>query len=183
MFFRMIRGALFRQKGKMLMIAFTIALGASLATAMLNVMMDVGDKVNQELKTYGANITVVPKENSVLDELYEVDGEEIQSAYLREDELGKIKTIFWAFNIVDFSPFIDTTVTLDNGSEVKLTGTWFNHHLDLPTGETLNTGVTNLRNWWDIESGVWLDEQAAGGTQGVMVGTQLAKDAGIAARL
>ncbi|MBR1811062.1 MAG: ABC transporter permease [Clostridia bacterium] len=181
MFFRMIRGALFRQKGKMLMIAFTIALGASLATAMLNVMMDVGDKVNQELKTYGANITVVPKENSVLDELYEVDGEEIQSAYLREDELGKIKTIFWAFNIVDFSPFIDTTVTLDNGSEVKLTGTWFNHHLDLPTGETLNTGVTNLRNWWDIESGVWLDEQAAGGTQGVMVGTQLAKDAGISA--
>ena len=117
----------------------------------------------------------------MLDELYEVDGEEIQSAYLREDELGKIKTIFWAFNIVDFSPFIDTTVTLDNGSEVKLTGTWFNHHLDLPTGETLNTGVTNLRNWWDIESGVWLDEQAAGGTQGVMVGTQLAKDAGISA--
>ena len=45
MFFRLIRGALFRQKGKMLMIAFTIALGASLATAMLNVMLDVGDKV------------------------------------------------------------------------------------------------------------------------------------------
>ena len=40
----------------MLLIAFTIALGASLATGMLNVMMDVGDKVNQELKNYGANI-------------------------------------------------------------------------------------------------------------------------------
>ena len=52
MFIRMIRGALFRQRGKMLLIAFTIALGTSLATAMLNVMLDVGDKVNQELKTY-----------------------------------------------------------------------------------------------------------------------------------
>ncbi len=51
MFFRMIRGTLFRQWKKMLMIAFTIALGASLASAMLSVMLDVGDKVNQELKT------------------------------------------------------------------------------------------------------------------------------------
>ncbi|MBQ1375057.1 MAG: ABC transporter permease, partial [Clostridia bacterium] len=49
MFFRMIFGTLFRQWKKMLMIAFTIALGASLATAMLSVMLDVGDKVNQEL--------------------------------------------------------------------------------------------------------------------------------------
>ena len=47
MFIRMIRGALIRQRGKMFLIAFTIALGASLATAMLNVMLDVGDKVNQ----------------------------------------------------------------------------------------------------------------------------------------
>lgn len=76
MFFRMIRGAFVRQKGKMLMIALTIALGASLATAMLNVMLDVGDKINQELKTYGANITVVPKSSSVLNNLYEVEGGE-----------------------------------------------------------------------------------------------------------
>ena len=53
MLFKMIRGVLFHQRGKMLLIAFTIALGASLATGMLNVMWDVGDKVNQELKTYG----------------------------------------------------------------------------------------------------------------------------------
>ena len=66
MFGRMIRGTLFRQWKKMLMIAFTIALGASLASAMLSVMLDVGDKVNQELKTYGANIRVVPKASSVL---------------------------------------------------------------------------------------------------------------------
>ena len=34
------------------MIAFTVALGVSLATAMMNVMLGVGDKVNKELKTY-----------------------------------------------------------------------------------------------------------------------------------
>lgn len=66
MFFKMIRGTLLHQWKKMLMIALTIALGSSLATAMISVVMDVGDKVNQELKAYGANITVVPKQSSIV---------------------------------------------------------------------------------------------------------------------
>lgn len=145
----MIRGALIRQKGKMLLIAFTIALGTSLATAMLNVMLDVGDKVNQELKTYGANIMVKPKGSSLLSDLYDVEdeGEEIQTSYLQEEEVSKLKTIFWAFNIVDFAPFIETTATLPDRSYVDVVGTWFNHHLDLSTGESLDAGVTTLRTW------------------------------------
>lgn len=161
MFFRMIRGTLFRQWKKMLMIAFTIALGASLATAMLSVMLDVGDKVNQELKTYGANITVVPKSASVLNNLYDVEGGSA-GTYLDEAELGKIKTIFWAFNIVDFAPFVSTTATLDDGSEITAVGSWFNHHISLPTGEELDAGVASMRSWWEISEGAWLDEQSAG---------------------
>ena len=179
MFFRMLRGALFRQKSKMIMIAITIALGASLATAMLNIMFDVGDKMNQELKTYGANITVVPKASSVLNGLYEMD-EEDSSAYLKEEELGKIKTIFWAFNIVDFSPFVNTTATL-NGKPVKTVGTWYNHHLALPTGEELDAGVTSLRSWWDIKDGKWIDEQNTDSDKVAMVGTVLAEREGVKA--
>ena len=182
MFFRMIRGAFVRQKKKMFLIALTIALGASLATAMLNVMMDVGDKVNKELKTYGANITVVPKSASVLENLYELEGDgAAQGSYLREDELGKIKTIFWAFNIVDYAPFIDTTVQLSDGEEVKLVGSWFDHHLELPTGETLDTGMQNLRSWWELTSGSWLDEQKEGGSDRCMVGKILADRHGLTA--
>ena len=178
MFFRMIFGTLFRQWKKMLMIAFTIALGASLATAMLSVMLDVGDKVNQELKTYGANITVVPKENSVLSSLYEVEGEGGTGAFLREDELGKIKTIFWAFNIIDYAPFINASVTLDDGTKASAVGTWFNHHMELPTGEQLDAGVTSMRSWWEVIDGKWLDEQT-GGENGAMVGKALAEKLGI----
>ena len=69
MFLRMVLGAVFRQKSKMFMIAFPVALGVSLSTAMLNTMLGVGDKVNQELKTYGANINVVPKDASLLGDL------------------------------------------------------------------------------------------------------------------
>ena len=142
MLFRMIRGVLFHQKGKMLLIALTIALGASLATGMLNVVLGVEEKVNKELKNYGANIVVKPKDSSLLSDIYDVgEGSELNTAYLREDELGKLKTIFWAFNIVDFTPFLDTQVQVSENASVKITGTWFNHHLDLPTGESLDAGV------------------------------------------
>ncbi len=179
MFVRMIGKAFLRQWKKMLMIAFTIALGASLATAMLSVMMDVEDKMNQELKAYGANITVVPKSASVISDLYDVGEENISGNYLKEDELGKIKTIFWAFNIVDYTPFISARVTLDNGDEATVTGTWFNHHMDLPTGETLDAGIASLRSWWSIE-GDWLDEQGGSEKDQAMVGIAIAAKENIA---
>ena len=181
MFFRMIKGVLLRQKGKMFMIAFTIALGASLATAMLSVMFDVGDKVNQELKTYGANITVVAKEASVVDSLYEVDGSSsIPTSYLKEGDVGNVKKIFWAFNIVDFAPFIETHVDVE-GNDVIMVGSWFNHHLSLDTGEELDAGVVSMRSWWSIESGSWLDEGKKEDAQKVMLGTTLAQKLGVSA--
>lgn len=177
----MIKGALFRQKSKMMMIAVTIALGASLATAMLNIMLDVGDKVNQELKAYGANITVVPKENSVLNELYSLDEkEETAAAHLKEDDLGKIKTIFWGFNILDFTPFVNTYVELPNSESVNLTGTWVNHHLALNTGEELDAGIHSLRSWWDVKNGQWIDEQSDNAKDNsAMLGIALAEKLGV----
>lgn len=168
-FLRMVFLAFWRQKGKMAMIAFTIALGASLATAMLNVMFGVGDKVNQELKTYGANIRVVPQAAGLLSDMYGVDDNSNQ--YLKEDELGKIKTIFWAYNIVDFAPYLEDSVEL-NGQKVKITGTWFNHHLSLPTGEELDTGMISMKNWWHLKNGGWLTEQEE---NFVMVGQEVAE--------
>ena len=179
MLFRMIRGVLFHQKSKMLLIAFTIALGASLATGMLNVMLGVEEKVNKELKNYGANIVVKPKDSSLLSDIYDVDdGEALSAAYLPEDQLGKLKTIFWAFNIVDFTPFLETQATLEDGSGVRLVGTWFNHHLDLPTGESLDAGVVGMRSWWDVSEGKWLDEKDETANDSIMVGAQLAHDRG-----
>lgn len=170
MFWRMVFQSFRRQKGKMAMIAFTIALGASLATAMLNVMFGVGDKVNQELKTYGANIRVVPQTASLLNDIYGVDGG--SEKFLREDELGKIKTIFWAFNIVDYAPYLEAEVLLD-GKKIGVTGTWFNHHLSLPTGEELDTGMISMKSWWHISGGPWLKDSDE---NSVMVGREIAEE-------
>ena len=181
MFFKMIKGMLFRQWKKMLMIAFTIALGASLASAMLSVLYDVGDKVNQELKTYGANITVMPKANSVLGDLYEIEGGETPGAFLNEDEVMKIKTIFWQFNIVDFAPFIDTEVTAPDGTSVTAVGSWFDHHIKMLTGEELDAGVSSMRSWWEIKEGEWLSEASPGSENSAMAGAAAAEKLGLSA--
>jgi putative ABC transport system permease protein len=164
----------------MLLIAFTVALGASLATAMLNVMFDVGDKVNQELKTYGANINVLPRGASLLGDLYGVSEEfGVSDTYLSEAELGNIKTIFWAFNIVDFTPYLNVRARLvsnSGGGDVRLVGAWFDHHLELPTGEALDTGMRSLKSWWDVR-GRWL---AGDDVNGVMLGEAAAEKYGLA---
>ena len=136
MFWRMVKGTLFRQRSKMLMIAFTVALGVSLATAMMNVMLGVGDKVNKELKTYGANITVMHKDASILDDLYGISGETVSNKFLLESEIPKIKQIFWGFAILDFAPYLERTGEIKGVSDkVKIYGTWFEKHLVMPTGD------------------------------------------------
>lgn len=185
MFLRMLKGALWRQKSKMLMIAFTAALGASLSTAMLNVMFDVGDQINRELKTYGANITVRPRDASVLQDLYGIDNSE--RSFLKESELGRIKTIFWAFNIVDFAPFLQSSLQLAlpqeadswpdslQRTEVPVVGTWFNRHIKLPTGEEFDTGMMRMKSWWQLEGQYPQDDSM----DTVVVGAGLAKAHGL----
>lgn len=173
MFLRMLGCALFRKRKKLFMIALTMALGVSLSTAMLNVMMDVEEKVNQELKVYGANLNVVPRGASILGDVYGIDsGAGIADKYILEDELPKMKTVFWAYNIVDFAPYLEIPVSISGtDTKISLVGTWFNKHLDLPTGYAINTGIKKLKTWWDI-SGTWIDDSDKGGA---MVGSLLAK--------
>ncbi|MDR2662369.1 MAG: ABC transporter permease, partial [Treponema sp.] len=73
-----------------------------------------------------------------------------------EEELGNIKTIFWAFNIVDFSPWLSAKASLvqPGGGELNLYGVWFDQTLELPTGETLSTGIRNMKSWWRLR-GDW----------------------------
>ncbi|MDR0365990.1 MAG: FtsX-like permease family protein [Bifidobacteriaceae bacterium] len=202
MFWRMVVKALARGRSKRLMIAATTALGASVATAMLSVVFDVGDKVNQELKTYGANIEVRARGAAVLTELYDIEDAPVASVGLAEADLPKIKTIFWAFNILDFAPFLSTPAVFNPdglpvvdaapgasqtgdssaggqagtaGPEVTVVGTWFSHHLDLPTGEHAVAGIVNLRSWWELDGG-WIADQDQ---DLALIGSDLAEDLGL----
>ena len=173
MFWRMIMQTLIRQKSKMLMIAFTVVLGVSLSTAMMDVMLGVGDKVNRELKVYGANITVRHKDAALMNDLYGLhEGLGVTDKFLYEEDVLKLKTIFWGFNIIDFAPLLTGRADVDGAGEVSVIGTWMEKHAQLNTGEEVNTGLRPLRNWWQISlKGDWIGEKDDGF---VMLGSALA---------
>ncbi len=177
MFWRMIFKTLARQKSKMLMIAFTVILGVSLSTAMMNVMLGVGDKVNRELKVYGANITVRHKDAALMSDLYGLtEGLGVNDKFLYEEDIFKLKTIFWGFNILDFVPMLDGHAILSVKGragivgDVSIFGTWSEKHAILSTGEELSTGLKSLRTWWDVK-GEWIGENE---NDAVMIGHLLA---------
>ena len=167
-----------RQLRRRSLIALTVALCASICVAMLGIVLDVGDKLNAELTTYGSNIVVQPKADAVVSNLYETDRDAAPTAYLDESTIPKIKTIFWAYNIVDFSATLKGSVKVSSsGGEVddlSVTGTWFNKDLSLPTGETTVAGVTTMRSWWTME-GSWPADDA----EQAVIGSDLAGRLGL----
>ena len=169
-----------RQLRRRSLIALTVALCASICVAMLGIVLDVGDKLNAELTTYGSNIVVQPKADAVVSNLYETDQDAAPTAYLDESTIPKIKTIFWAYNIVDFSATLKGSVKVSSsGGEVddlSVTGTWFNKDLSLPTGETTVAGVTTMRSWWTME-GSWPADDA----EQAVIGSDLAGRLGLSA--
>ena len=169
-----------RQLRRRSLIALTVALCASICVAMLGIVLDVGDKLNAELTTYGSNIVVQPKADAVVSNLYETDRDAAPTAYLDESTIPKIKTIFWAYNIVDFAATLKGSVKVSSsGGEVddlSVTGTWFNKKLSLPTGETTVAGVTTMRSWWTME-GSWPADDA----DQAVVGSDLAGRLGLSA--
>ena len=167
-----------RQLRRRSLIALTVALCASICVAMLGIVLDVGDKLNAELTTYGSNIVVQPKADAVVSNLYETDRDAAPTAYLDESTIPKIKTIFWAYNIVDFTATLKGSVKVSSsGGEVddlSVTGTWFNKDLSLPTGETTVAGVTTMRSWWTME-GSWPADDA----EQAVIGSDLAGRLGL----
>ncbi len=128
------------------------------------------ERYDRELKVYGANITVRHKDAALMSDLY---GTGVNDKFLYEDDVLKLKSIFWGFNILDFAPMLDgNAIMTTNGktSEVSLVGTWTEKHATLSTGEELSTGLKGLRTWWDVQ-GEWLNEND---NASVMLGKLLA---------
>jgi putative ABC transport system permease protein len=65
MFFRFVSQSIRRSPRRKAMTVAAVAMGTAVATAMLGVMLDIGDRVNRELRSLGANLLVTPKARSL----------------------------------------------------------------------------------------------------------------------
>lgn len=172
MFLRLVYQSFLRQKRRKLLAGAAVTLGVAVATAMIAVATDIGDKINRELRTYGANIAVYPQEDT-LD--VEIGGVNLKpatdGAYLDETDLPAIKGTFWRHNVVGFSPFLPVRVQVQ-GSSYELVGTYFDKELKYGD-ESFRTGVTITHPWWKVE-GAW----PADDSSQVLIGTGLAEKLG-----
>ncbi|MGA9389694.1 MAG: ABC transporter permease [Candidatus Sulfotelmatobacter sp.] len=157
MFLRLVYESFRRQKRRKLLAGAAITLGVTVATAMIAVATDVGDKINRELRTIGANLLVTPQEDT-LD--VEIGGVNLKppsdGAFLDEADLPKIKGTFWHNNITGFAPMLPVNVTLQRNGKTEsfiLLGTYFAKKISFGK-EEFNTGVRTTHPWWKV-SGAW----------------------------
>ena len=176
MFIRLVYESFRRQKRRKVLAGAAIALGVTVATAMIAVATDIGDKINRELRTIGANLVVTPQEDT-LD--VEIGGVNLKpptdGAFLSEGDLPKIKGIFWHNNITGFAPMLPVNVSVENGGakqDVTVIGTYFAKQLSFGT-EAFATGVRTTHPWWKV-TGAWPDDAS----QDVIVGDTLASRLG-----
>ena len=180
MFVRLVYESFRRQKRRKLLAGAAITLGVTVATAMIAVATDIGDKINRELRSIGANLIVTPQEDS-LD--VEIGGVNLKppsdGAFLNEADLPKILGIFWHNNITGFAPMLPATVNLQHAGHIidsaPLVGTYFSKQITYGT-DIVTTGIRATNPWWKV-SGNW----PADNSQDVLMGEALAQKLGLKA--
>ena len=171
MFARLVYESFRRQKRRKLLAGAAITLGVTVTTAMIAVATDIGDKINRELRTIGANLLVTPQEDT-LD--VEIGGVNLKpptdGAFLNEADLPKIKGTFWHNNITGFAPMLPVPVKLEESGQAAptLVGTYFAKQISFGK-EEFTTGVRSTYPWWRV-SGEWPDDNS----RDVLVGERLA---------
>ncbi len=180
MFPRLVYESFRRQTRRKLLAGIAITLGVAVATAMIAVATDIGDKINRELRSYGANLVITPQEDT-LD--VEIGGVNLKppsdGQFLNEADLPKIRGTFWHHNIVGFSPMLPVTVNLGSGPEAQaatLVGTYFNKQLTFGK-EDFTTGVRMTHPWWKVEGG-WPNDSSDNVLLGERLAAKLAKRQG-----
>lgn len=174
MFVRLVYESFRRQKRRKFLAGIAVTLGVGVATAMIAVATDIGDKINRELRSYGANLVVTPQEDTLDVEIAGVNLKPpSDGAYLDEADLPKIRGTFWRHNIVGFAPMLPVTVSLGgNARNVTLLGAYFSKQLSFGK-EDFVTGVRITHPWWKVE-GAWPDDNS----QDVLLGERLAAKLG-----
>jgi putative ABC transport system permease protein len=179
MFLRFVSQSIRRSPRRKAMTVAAVAMGAAVATAMLGVMLDIGDRVNRELRSLGANLMVTPKARSLPVEIGGISYRPLSSQdYIPEDQVRKIKSTFWQLNITGFAPSLMAAVSL-GGRNVPVEGVWFRRSFRGADGSTLQAGLRTVNGAWKVE-GRWIDDgERNDAALDVMIGGAVARRLGV----
>jgi putative ABC transport system permease protein len=152
MLIRFMKRSFLNQKKAMALMVVSVAVGTALAASLISISLDIKGKISTELRAFGANIIVEPKVEGMAD----ISG---QKRFLRQEDIIKVKTIFWRHNILGVAPFLESNAELlhnGNKESVKLIGAWYEKMLSMPAGknDSFPAGIRAVAPWWVIE-GKW----------------------------
>ncbi|WP_206597535.1 ABC transporter permease [Polycladidibacter stylochi] len=163
-----------------LLAIITVGLAAALVTTLLSLVVGVGDKMAGEMKSYGSNIRVVPRSDTINLNVGGVEYNPLEGRdYLEEDQLSTIKEIFWSNNIVGITPFLKVPVFLEGATshqsnapyKLNFIGTYFDHVIPIEADASYRSGAKITHKYWRIK-GAWpLDDK----TDQVLIGEALAR--------
>jgi putative ABC transport system permease protein len=157
--FRILKNSFLKRPKAVFLVFLSITMGAAVATAFLGIAGEVSHKMALELRSYGANILLEPS-------AVEAGG------FLREDDLPKIKTVFWKYNITGFTPYLFGIVEFSSGGKTErgiVSGTWFAKQLEVPGEDPTIQGIKGIAPWWEVQ-GRWPED-----ADEAIVGAALAK--------
>src|ERR1700689_382580 len=121
MFIRMLVRAAVLRRGRAVSALFAMVVAAAVATAMLNLYVDVQAKLRREFRNYGANIILVGKDGSSLP----------------ADALSHVDSILAGRGIA--APFSLIVARTSNGQPIVVAGTDFNRVRQLDRWWSVNT--------------------------------------------
>jgi len=124
MFLRMLVRAAVLRRGRAVSALFAMVVAAAVATAMLNLYVDVQAKLRREFRNYGANIIVVGKDGSGRD-----------GASLPADALARVDQVLAGRGIA--APFGLVVARTGDGQPIVVAGTDFER-------------VKLLNKWWSV---------------------------------
>jgi putative ABC transport system permease protein len=161
MFARLLAESFARNPRRKVLTAAALVIGMAVATATLTIALEVGDRLAREFRSLGANLVVTPESDTLPVEIGGVDYRPVnEGSYLREDDLGKLKTIFWRHNILGFTPFLDVPAYVsETGGATTIIGTWYKHDVPVPDGTQFETGASVTHPWWKVQ-GRWFSDGA-----------------------
>jgi putative ABC transport system permease protein len=175
MFFRLLMESFRRQRRRKMLAGVAILLGTTAVTAMLALATTIGDRIHKELAVYGANIVVYPK-TDLLD--VKVGGVDVKpasgGAYLKESDLEKLKTIFWANNITGVSPELSFKGKLEGSVDRNFVPTQVFGYRFIRNSSIQKTLA--LHPWWRLK-GKWPEGGTADASE-VVLGSKLATSLG-----
>lgn len=173
MFLRLLTHSLVRRKSRKLLAMAAVWIGISLVGALLVLSINVGDKMNLEVQSFGSNIKVEPVAASIPLRVggYEI-ASETPSAYLNEGDLATLKTIFWRNNILGISPRLWARGRVGS-ADVLLLGVWFDHEIPVEGGEPFVTGAKQMYPHWQVD-GSW-PTSGSGSSPQCLIGADLAR--------